>query len=160
MATLQFHSTAFNKGETAPTQVQILANDLVVERNAALAAQEAAVAQQTQQQGCLLAANHSMGLVPPAWYVLALPNLWFDVTRNQELVLVELVHRTRSVDTHKLFIIYFPSDFLRLSVSFIIPVYRCFLGKQWQPHQFNKFRWWRSQRSCCQICWIDASCPG
>jgi hypothetical protein len=51
--------------ETAPTQVQILANNLVVKRNAALAAQEATVAQRTQHQCCLLAANCGMGLVPP-----------------------------------------------------------------------------------------------
>ena len=41
MAALEFHAKAFNNGLNAPTQVQILANDLVVERNAALAAQEA-----------------------------------------------------------------------------------------------------------------------
>jgi hypothetical protein len=65
MATLQFHSNAFNKGETALTQVQISANNLVVKRNTALAAQEAAVAQQTQHQGCLLAA------LPTAAWVLS-----------------------------------------------------------------------------------------
>ncbi len=47
MTGLQFHVNAFNEGVNgAPTQVQILANDLMVERSAALATQEAAVMQQ------------------------------------------------------------------------------------------------------------------
>ena len=99
MAGLDFHSAAFVAGEIAPTQVQILANDLMVERNAAVAAKEAAVGQQVQHQGLLLAANHGMGLVPPGLGVLAPPNLGFDLTRNQELALSELAQRTRSVDT-------------------------------------------------------------
>ena len=100
MAGLDFHSAAFVAGEIAPTQVQILANDLMVERNAAVAAKEAAVGQQVQHQGLLLAANRGMGLVPPGLGVLAPPNLGFDLTRNQELALSELAQRTRSVDTH------------------------------------------------------------
>jgi hypothetical protein len=99
MAGLDFHSTAFVAAEIAPTQVQILANDLMVERNAAVAANEAAVGQQVQHQGLLLAANRGMGLVPPGLGVLAPPNLGFDLTRNQELALSELAQRTRSVDT-------------------------------------------------------------
>ena len=66
MAALEIHAKAFNNCPNAPTQVQILANDLAVERNAALAAQEALVAQQVQHQGRLLAANRGMGLVPPS----------------------------------------------------------------------------------------------
>jgi hypothetical protein len=80
MTGLQFHFEAFNKGVNVPTQVQILANDLMVERNAALATQEAAVAQQAQHQGHLLAANHGMGLVTPGQGVQAPPNLGFDLT--------------------------------------------------------------------------------
>ena len=99
MAGLDFHSAAFVAGEVAPTQVQILANDLMVERNAAVAAKEAAGGQQVQHQGLLLAANRGMGLVPPGLGVLAPPNLGFDLTRNQELALSELAQRTRSVDT-------------------------------------------------------------
>ena len=38
MTGLEFHSAAFVTGEVAPTQVQILANNLMVERNAAVAA--------------------------------------------------------------------------------------------------------------------------
>ena len=99
MAGLDFHSAAFVAGEVAPTQVQILANDLMVERNAAVAAREAAVGQQVQHQGLLLAANRGMGLVPPRRGVLAPPDLGFDLTHNQELVLSELAQRTRLVDT-------------------------------------------------------------
>ena len=99
MAGLEFHSAAFVKGEVAPTQVQILANDLMVECKAAIAAMEASVGQQVQHQGLLLAANRGMGLVPPGQGVLAPPNLGFDLTRNQELALGELAQRTRSVDT-------------------------------------------------------------
>ena len=51
---LDFHSAAFVAGEVAPTQVQILANDLMVGRNAAVAAKEAAFGQQVQHQGLLL----------------------------------------------------------------------------------------------------------
>jgi hypothetical protein len=90
MAGLDFHSAVFVAGEVAPTQVQILANDLMVERNAAVAAKEAAFGQQVQHQGLLLAANRGMGLVPPGRGVLAPPNLGFDLTRNQELALSEL----------------------------------------------------------------------
>ena len=100
MTGLQFHFDAFNEGVNgAPTQVQILANDLMVERSAALATQEAAVAQQVQHQGLLLAATRGMGLVTPGQGVQAPPNLGFDLTRNQELALSELAQRTRSVDT-------------------------------------------------------------
>ena len=99
MAGLDFHYAAFVAGEIAPTQVQILANDLMVERNAVVAAKEAAVGQQAQHQGLLLAINRGMGLVPPGLCVLAPPNLGFDLTRNQELALSELAQRTRSVDT-------------------------------------------------------------
>jgi hypothetical protein len=99
MAGLEFQSAAFVEGEVAPTQVQILVNDLMVERNAAVAAMEAAVGQQVQHQGLLLAANRGMGLVPPGQGVLAPLNLGFDLTRNQELVLSELAQRKRSVDT-------------------------------------------------------------
>ena len=99
MAGLDFHSAAFVAGEVAPTQVQILANDLMVERNAVVAAKEAAFGQQVQHQGLLLAANRGMGLVPPGRGVLAPPNLGFNLTRNQELALSELAQRTRSVDT-------------------------------------------------------------
>ena len=90
MAGLDFHSAAFVTGEVAPTQVQILANDLMVGRNAAVAAKEAAFGQQVQHQGLLLAANRGMGLVSPGQGVLAPPNLGFDLTRNQELALSEL----------------------------------------------------------------------
>ncbi len=104
MTGLQFHFDAFNKGvNCAPTQVQILANDLMVERSAALATQEAAVAQQVQHQGLLLAATRGMGLVTPGQGIQAPPNLGFDLTRNQELALAELAQRTRLVDTHKYF---------------------------------------------------------
>ena len=67
MTSLQFHSDAFNKGVNAPTQVQISANDLMVERSSALAtqAQDAAITQQVQHQGHLLATNRGMGLVTP-----------------------------------------------------------------------------------------------
>jgi hypothetical protein len=100
MTGLQFRFDAFNEGVNgAPTQVQILANDLMVERSAALATQEAAVAQQVQHQGLLLAATRGMGLVTPGQGVQAPPNLGFDLTRNQELALSELAQRTRSVDT-------------------------------------------------------------
>ena len=40
MTGLQFHFEAFNVGMNAPTQVQILANDLMVERSAAFAMSE------------------------------------------------------------------------------------------------------------------------
>ncbi len=73
----------------------------------ALATQDAAVAQQVQHQGCLLAANRGMGLVTPGQGVQAPPNLGFDLTRNQELALAELVQRTRSVDTPKYFFVLF-----------------------------------------------------
>jgi len=53
MAGLEFHSAAFVEGEVAPTQVQILVKDLMVERNAVVAAMEAAVGQQVQHQGLL-----------------------------------------------------------------------------------------------------------
>jgi len=99
MSGLEFHSAAFVEGEVAPTQVRILANDLMVECNAAVAAMEAAVGQQVQYQGLLLASNHGMGLVPPGQGVLDPPNLGFDLTRNLELALSELAQRTRSVDT-------------------------------------------------------------
>ena len=100
MTGLQFHFDAFNEGVNgAPTQVQILANDLMVERSIALTTQEAAVAQQVQHQGLLLAATRGMGLVTPGQGVQAPPNLGFDLTRNQELALSELAQRTRSVDT-------------------------------------------------------------
>ncbi len=101
MTALEFHAKAFNDGPNAPTQVQILANNLAVERNAALAAQEALVAQQVQHQGRLLAANRGMGLVPPSQGVLPPPNLDYAINCNQELVLGELAQRTQSVDTHK-----------------------------------------------------------
>ena len=99
MAGLEFHSAAFVEGEVAPTQVRILVNDLMVERNAAVAAMEAAVGQQVQYQGLLLASNRGMGFIPPGQGVLAPPNLGFDLTRNQELALSELAQRKRSVDT-------------------------------------------------------------
>jgi hypothetical protein len=65
MTGLEFYYAAFIAGKVAPTQVHILANNHMVEWNAAIAAQEAAVKRQVQHQGCLLAANHGMGLVPP-----------------------------------------------------------------------------------------------
>jgi hypothetical protein len=107
MTGLQFHFEAFNEGVNhAPTQVQILANDLMVERNAGfVATQEAAVVQQAQHQGCLLAANRGMGLVTPGQGVQAPPNLGFDLTCNQELALAELVQQTQSVDTRKYFFV-------------------------------------------------------
>ncbi len=123
MTGLQFQFEAFNKGANAPTQVQILAKDLV-ERIAALATQGAAVAQQAQHQGRLLAANCGMGLVTPGQDVQVPPNLGFDLTCNQELVLAELAQRTRLVDTRKYFLFY-PSIFPRPSVTFILPAHRC-----------------------------------
>ena len=79
MASLQFHFDAFNEGVNgALTQVQILANDLMVERSAALVTQEAAVAQQVQHQGLLLAATRGMGLGTPGQGVRRLP-IW-DLT--------------------------------------------------------------------------------
>jgi hypothetical protein len=99
MTGLEFHSAAFVAGEVAPTQVQILANDLMVERNAAVAAKEAAVRQQVQHQGLLLAANLGMGLVPPGQGVPAPPNLGFDLTRNQELALSDLAQRIHLIYT-------------------------------------------------------------
>jgi hypothetical protein len=101
MAALDFHHAAFLAGEAAPSQVQILANDLMVERVAAIAAKEAAVARQVQHQGRLQAANRGMGLVPPGLGVAAPANLGFDLTHNQEIALAELAQRTRSVDTRK-----------------------------------------------------------
>jgi hypothetical protein len=82
MTGLQFYFEAFSKGMNAPTQVQILTNDLMVERSTALATQEAAVAQQAQHQGCLLAANRGMSLVTPGQGVQVPPNLGFDLTCN------------------------------------------------------------------------------
>jgi hypothetical protein len=41
LGTLEFHAAAFNLGESAPTQVQILVNNLRVERNNAIAAHDA-----------------------------------------------------------------------------------------------------------------------
>ena len=79
----------------------MLANDLTVERNAALATQEALVTQQVQHQGRLLAANCGMGLVPPSQGVLPPPNLNYAINCNQELALGELAQRTQSVDTRK-----------------------------------------------------------
>ncbi len=99
MAALEFHHAAFLAGEAAPSQVQILANDLMVERIAAIAAKEAAVARQVQHQGRLQAANQGMGLVPPGRGVAAHANLGFNLTHNQEIVLSELAQRTWSVDT-------------------------------------------------------------
>ncbi len=101
MTALQFHFDAFNEGMNAPTQVQIVANDLMIERNVAIAAEEVAVVQQAQHQGRLLAANRDMSLVIPGQGVQAPPNLGFDLTRNQELVLTEIAQRTHSVDTRK-----------------------------------------------------------
>jgi hypothetical protein len=101
MAALEFHAKAFNNGPNAPTQVQILANDLAVERNAALAAQEALVAQQVQHQGHLLAANRGMGLVPPSQGVSPPPNLNYVINCNQELALGQLAQRSQSVVTRK-----------------------------------------------------------
>ncbi len=105
MTSLELHYAAFIAGEVAPTQVQILANNLMVKQNAAIAAQEAAVEWQVQHQGCLLAANHGMGLVPPGQGVPAPPNLGFVLTCNQELALGELAQRTQSVDTSKYFVV-------------------------------------------------------
>jgi hypothetical protein len=99
MTGLEFHSAAFVAGEVAPKQVQILANDLMVECNAAVAAKEAAVRQQVQHQGLLLAANRGMGLVPPGQGVPAPPNLGFDLTRNQELALSDLAQRIHLIYT-------------------------------------------------------------
>jgi hypothetical protein len=83
MTGLQIHFDTFNEGMNgAPTQVQIMANDLMVERSAALATQEAAVAQQVQHQGLLLAATRGMGLVTPGQGVQAPPNLGFDLSHN------------------------------------------------------------------------------
>jgi hypothetical protein len=125
MASLQFHFDAFNEGVNgALTQVQILANDLMVERSAALVTQEAAVAQQVQHQGLLLAATRGMGLGTPGQGVQAPPNLGFDLTCNQELVLAELAQRTRLVDTRKYFLFY-PSIFPRPSVTIFLLVHRC-----------------------------------
>ena len=73
----------------------------MVERIAAIAAKEAAVAWQVQHQGRLQAANQGMGLVPPGLGVAAPANLGFDLTHNQEIALAELAQRTRSVDTRK-----------------------------------------------------------
>ena len=101
MTALQFHFDAFNEGMNAPTQVQIVANDLMIERNVAIAAEEVAVVQQAQHQGRLRAANRDMSLVIPGQGVQAPPNLGFDLTRNQELVLTEIAQRTHSVDTCK-----------------------------------------------------------
>jgi hypothetical protein len=98
MATLQFHSTAFNKGETAPTQIEIMVNDLMVKRNA-LAAQESVVIQRAQHQGHLLAANRGMGLVPPDQGVSPPSNLGYALNCNQKLVLSELAQRTQSIET-------------------------------------------------------------
>ncbi len=75
MAGLEFHFKAFSEGMNAPTYVQILANDLLVQRNVAIVAQEEAVAQQAQHQGRLLAANCGMGLVSPGQGVQAPSNL-------------------------------------------------------------------------------------
>ena len=50
---MEFHAAAFDLGKSAPTQVQILANNLRVERNNAIAAHDAAVAQREQHQGIL-----------------------------------------------------------------------------------------------------------
>jgi len=101
MTSLQFHFDAFNEGMNgAPTQVLILANDLMVERSAALATREAAVMQQVQHQGHLLAATRGMGLVTPGQGVQVPSNLGFDLTRNQELALAELAQRTRLVGGH------------------------------------------------------------
>jgi hypothetical protein len=105
MTGLEFHYAAFIASKVALTQVQIFANDLIVKRNAAIAAQEAAVGQQVQHQGLLLAANRGMGLVPPGQGVPAPPNLGFDLTCNQELALGELAQRTQSVDTRKYFVV-------------------------------------------------------
>jgi hypothetical protein len=99
LGALEFHAAAFDVGESAPTQVQILANDLRVERNNAIAAHDAAVAQREQHQGILLAANRGMGLVPLGRGVSPPPNLGFAINRNQELALSELAHRTQSVDS-------------------------------------------------------------
>ena len=79
MAGLQFRFDAFNEGVNGVlTHVQILAKDLMVERSAALATQEAAVTQQVEHQGLLLAATHGMGLVTPGQGVRRLP-IW-DLT--------------------------------------------------------------------------------
>jgi hypothetical protein len=108
MTGLEFHHTAaFMVGKVAPTQVQILANNLVVKQNAVIAAQGAAVERQVQHQGCLQTANRGMGLVPPGQSVPAPPNLGFDLTHNQELALGELAQRTQSVHTRKYFVVSF-----------------------------------------------------
>jgi len=99
LGALEFHAAAFDLGESPPTQVQIRANDLRVERNNTIAAHDAAVAQREQHQGILLAANRGMGLVPLGRGVLPPPNLGFAINRNQELALSELAHRTQSVDS-------------------------------------------------------------
>ncbi len=138
MTGLEFHHAAFIAGEVAPTQVLILANDLMVERNAAIAAQEAAVERQVQHQGRLLAANRGMGLVPPGQGVPAPPNLGFDLTRNQELALGELAQRTQLVDTRKYFVVSLYTFFPRPGVTFIIPAQRCCSGKQWLHCHFHK----------------------
>jgi hypothetical protein len=57
LGALEFHAAAFDLGESAPTQVQILANDLRAESNNAISAHDAAVIQQEQHRGILLAAN-------------------------------------------------------------------------------------------------------
>jgi hypothetical protein len=138
MTGLEFHYAAFIASEVALTQVQIFANDLIVEQNAAIAAQEAAVEQQVQHQGCLLAANCGMGLVPPGQGVPAPPNLGFDLTCNQELALGELAQRTQSVDTRKYFVVSLYTFFPRPCVTFIIPAQRCCSGKQWLHCHFHK----------------------
>ncbi len=62
---LEFHANEYDANLNAPTQLQIIANDIMVERKAALDAITAVVARQANHQGLLLAANHGMGLIPP-----------------------------------------------------------------------------------------------
>ena len=126
MTGLQFHFDAFSKGMNgAPTQVQNLANDLMIERNATIAAQEVTVAQQAQHQGRLLAANCGMGLVTPGQGVQVPPNLGFDLTHNQELALAELAQKTSTVSCF----LFHPSFFPRPGVTFIFLAHRCHFYK-------------------------------
>ncbi len=72
----------------------------MVERSAAVAAQEADIEQQSRHQSLLFTASCGMGLIPAAQGVTPPTNLGFEHYRNQEEALGELAQHTNLVDNH------------------------------------------------------------